>query len=253
MKRSFHGGMKRKVLVGISAALVGLTPVMAQAANKLIVKDSTGTVDKMVVTDQGYIGVGTNSPFTSMNLVGSTNAAAQILTHTNFTGSDGGGSFVGLHNNAGGGLPLSGDRLGYFYFGTKSGANYRLGGGMSVYADGPWTDTSLPTAFKFETASATTGTTVSPRVERMRITSTGNVGIGTNVPKQVLEVNGGIRMNNTANSIKAKSSKPACDNTTGPTTDGGVLWFTAGASGIKDTLEVCAKDANNNYAWRTIY
>lgn len=245
--------MKRKIMLAVAASVVALLPVMAQAANKLIVKGTDGTTDKMVVTDTGYVGVGTNAPFSSINLVGPTNAAAQVLAHSNYTGSGGGGSFVGLHNNANGALPLAGDRLGYFYFGTKSGTSYRLGGGMSVYADGPWTDTSLPTAFKFETAAATTGTTVSPRIERMRITSSGNVGIGTDVPKQSLEVNGGIRLNNTANSIKAKASKPSCNNTTGPTTDGGVLWFTAGASGVKDTLEVCAKDDYNNYAWRTVY
>lgn len=246
--------MKRKIMLAVAASVVALLPVMAQAANKLIVKDSTGATDKMVVTDTGYIGVGTNVPSASVNLVGAVNAAAQIQTHTNFTAADGGGSFVGLHNNAGGALPRTGDRLGYFYFGTVSYSSLRLGGGMSVYADGPWTNTSLPTAFKFETASATTSTTtVSPRVERMRITSSGNVGIGTNVPTQSLEVNGGIRLNNTANSIKAKTTKPSCNNTTGPTTDGGVLWFTAGASGVKDTLEVCAKDDSNNYAWRTVY
>ena len=246
--------MKRKIMLAVAASVVALLPVMAQAANKLIVKGTDGTTDKMVVTDTGYIGVGTNAPRASINLVGAVNAAAQVQTQTNLTASDAGGSFVGLHNNAGGTLPRTGDRLGYFYFGSMSGTSYRLGGGMSVYADGPWTNTSLPTAFKFETASATTSTTtVSPRIERMRITSSGNVGIATNVPKQALEVNGGIRINNTANSIKAITSKPACDNITGPTTDSGVLWFTAGASGIKDTLEVCAKDAGNNYAWRTVY
>jgi hypothetical protein len=33
----------------------------------------------------------------------------------------------------------------------------------------------------------------------------------------------------------------------------GMTWFTQGASGVKDAYEVCAKDATNAYAWRTIY
>ena len=33
----------------------------------------------------------------------------------------------------------------------------------------------------------------------------------------------------------------------------GRLWFVAGATGVKDSLSVCAKDASNAYAWRTIY
>jgi len=33
----------------------------------------------------------------------------------------------------------------------------------------------------------------------------------------------------------------------------GRLWFVAGASGIKDGLWVCAKDATNTYLWRALY
>lgn len=33
----------------------------------------------------------------------------------------------------------------------------------------------------------------------------------------------------------------------------GRLWFVAGASGVKDSLVVCARDASNTYAWRTLY
>jgi hypothetical protein len=33
----------------------------------------------------------------------------------------------------------------------------------------------------------------------------------------------------------------------------GRLWFVAGASGVKDSLSVCAKDATDAYAWRALY
>jgi hypothetical protein len=33
----------------------------------------------------------------------------------------------------------------------------------------------------------------------------------------------------------------------------GVINYSAGLPGVKDTLQVCAKDAKNDYAWRTIY
>ncbi len=33
----------------------------------------------------------------------------------------------------------------------------------------------------------------------------------------------------------------------------GRLWFVAGATGVKDSLSVCAKDATNTYAWRSLY
>jgi hypothetical protein len=33
----------------------------------------------------------------------------------------------------------------------------------------------------------------------------------------------------------------------------GRQWFVTGAMGVKDSLSVCAKDASNAYAWRTLY
>lgn len=43
-------------------------------------------------------------------------------------------------------------------------------------------------------------------------------------------------------------SMPACS-----TAVRGRLWFSAGGTGAKDGLAVCAKDAANVYAWRTLY
>lgn len=43
-------------------------------------------------------------------------------------------------------------------------------------------------------------------------------------------------------------TKPTCDSTHQFT-----LWAVAGTTGVKDTVEVCAKDASNNFAWRTLY
>ena len=33
----------------------------------------------------------------------------------------------------------------------------------------------------------------------------------------------------------------------------GLFWVTNGGAGVKDTVQVCAKDASDAYAWRTIY
>lgn len=43
-------------------------------------------------------------------------------------------------------------------------------------------------------------------------------------------------------------TKPTCDSSAR-----GMFWHTAGGAGVKDAVEVCAKDAGDAYAWRTIY
>lgn len=43
-------------------------------------------------------------------------------------------------------------------------------------------------------------------------------------------------------------SKPTCDASAR-----GTIWLEEGGAGVKDTVDVCAKDAGDAYAWRTIY
>jgi hypothetical protein len=76
----------------------------------------------------------------------------------------------------------------------------------------------------------------------MRIVGNGNVGIGVSAPSQKLEVNGGVRLNT------ATARPVTCDSTTR-----GTFWFTQGAPGVKDAVEVCAKDAGDVYGWRLIW
>jgi hypothetical protein len=51
-----------------------------------------------------------------------------------------------------------------------------------------------------------------------------------------------------ANGVQVVSSTSTCSSTAG-----GTFNYVAGATGVKDTVQVCAKDASNTYAWRTIY
>jgi competence protein ComGC len=68
-----------------------------------------------------------------------------------------------------------------------------------------------------------------------------NVGVGVSSPGQTLEVNGGLRLNTTA-------SKPTCSSS-----QRGTFWVTQAAGGVKDDVQVCAKDSGDAYSWRTIY
>ena len=69
----------------------------------------------------------------------------------------------------------------------------------------------------------------------------GSVAIGTTTTTQKLQVDGGIRLN-------TATSKPTCDSTVR-----GTFWAVQSGVGVKDTVEVCAKDAGDAYAWRTLY
>ena len=48
--------------------------------------------------------------------------------------------------------------------------------------------------------------------------------------------------------LQMTAAKPTCDATVR-----GTYWHTRGGTGVKDSVEVCAKDAADAYAWRTIY
>lgn len=52
---------------------------------------------------------------------------------------------------------------------------------------------------------------------------------------------GGVRLSSTR-------TVPGCD-----ASSQGLLWFTPGRAGLKDALQLCARDGTGDYAWRTIY
>jgi hypothetical protein len=77
--------------------------------------------------------------------------------------------------------------------------------------------------------------------EQMRINSSGNVGIGTTTPAQKLDINGGLKLD-------TSTAQPTCN-----ATNRGTFWFVRNTAGVKDQVEVCAKDAADAFAWRVIY
>jgi hypothetical protein len=229
------------MLVGIMA--IAALGSIAQAETRLAVQDSTGTTDKMVVTDGGKIGVGNANPDSAIYVKAPAVTAnpaptwldAAIKVEGNQTTN--GAGFLGYNVRAGA-FPLANDRLGYFLFGSYNGTSPLHAAGVTAGAEANWSASSTPTYFSF----ATTPTNSTTRTERLRITAAGNVGINATAPTQVLEVNGGIRINTT-------TSKPVCD----ASNTRGTFWFTKGATGVADTLELCTKDTSENYGWRKIY
>jgi hypothetical protein len=75
-----------------------------------------------------------------------------------------------------------------------------------------------------------------------RITDTSLIGRTTVLPSgALLQVGGGSMQ-------LVGATQPACD-----AAHRGAIWYFAGAAGVKDTVNVCAKDADDAYAWRVIY
>lgn len=232
--------LTNKTVVATVAVLVALTlPVLAGAANKLLVNGTDGTTPKMVVTDTGAIGIGTSTPNGGAIHVKASTLPENVIKVEGNEVTNGAG-FLAYHIKSDATLPGYLNRLGFMYFGSQVGFTTVNAGGLSAVADKAWTSTSAPASFLIET----TGPTGFSREPRMRIASNGNVGIGNFVsamPTQKLEVQGGLRLATT-------SAKPNCSIATR-----GTMWFTQGETGVADTLDVCAKDASGNYAWRTLY
>jgi hypothetical protein len=200
----------------------------------------------MVVTDTGAIGIGTpapNYPF-QMKAGGATSVTTMELRNTGrpaYSQYDAPQLQFTRNNDAtvNGGAAYKGDRLGLFSFGSWFGNTVRYGANLIAGAEtSTGSATSVPAYIAFET---TTAPDAYPS-EKLRVTSIGNIGIGTTTPTQKLEVKGGLRLNTTV-------AKPATCNDTLR----GVIWLTQKAAGYADTLDVCLRDANGLYNWVSLY
>lgn len=142
---------------------IGLT----NPASKLAVSGSA--------TVTGNVGIGTTNPTNPLSIVGNMSSTS--------TSADALGYAHAFYKSRSGGAVLSGDEFGYLGFYGNDGTSDLRGALIIANAAGAPTTGHMPGRLSFYTSSPTT-----QDVERMRIDSSGWVGIGTTLPTGVLDV-----------------------------------------------------------------
>jgi hypothetical protein len=130
----------------------------------------TESSHRIFINNVGNVGVGTTSPTNRLTVTTATNAVDVL--RLNNTGGDS-GSVQGVTHLA----------INHFNSGTNPSTR------ITAYQD---STSGWPGGMYFSTRSLNTD---SAPVERMRITSGGNVGIGTTSPQYMLDVNGDAQIN----------------------------------------------------------
>ncbi|MBI4422215.1 MAG: hypothetical protein HY554_00715, partial [Elusimicrobia bacterium] len=215
----------RILKTGASTANVGLS-----------VSASGGTSNYAALFDGGNVGIGTANPAALLHIQ---SASPKIIARGDGTAQGYGalqghrsGGTLASPSAVGNGSTLVGVE-GYGY----GGSSFALGSALYLHTTETWGVSQRGSNLSFWTVA--NGTT--SQNERMRVEHNGNVGIGTTSPQQALEVNGGARLNTAA-------AKPSCDSTVR-----GTFWVVQGGAGVKDDVQVCAKDAGDAYAWRVLF
>lgn len=155
---------------------------------------STGGSERLRITSTGKILVGAASQiptlFPGLFQVNAPDAyAADFGRFTN----DSFGAYISLIHGRGGspgvrGIVQNGDALGVIDFIGDDGVNLNsIGAQVLAAVDGTPGVNNMPGRLVF----STTANIASTPTERMRITSTGNVGIGTSAPSSLLDILGG--------------------------------------------------------------
>ncbi len=145
--------------------------VVAEAGKAFFGASANGDTNNITVLTSGNVGIGTTSPTSKLHISESASASTADLLYLQNTGS-GGNEGVSIIFN-----PM--------FSATSMIASNREGFGSNA------------TNLSFHTCVVNGD----PPIERMRIASSGNVGIGTTSPDSTLDVNGAITLSGSSNEI----------------------------------------------------
>lgn len=176
--RALKSGRFSILGVLLMALAILVNPILAHSADKLMVQDSGGNI-KFSARDDGSIMLNSNTFYgPSWALIygssNNNNTGLALDSYGSTAALGGGGIFrYARGTQAAPSAVQNGDRLGFFVFGGYDGTNFLNTAGLTVKVDGAVSTGSVPAKLVFETLA-----TGSPRLERMVISSNGNVVIG---------------------------------------------------------------------------
>ena len=149
---------------------------------------ATSTVDRMVIRNDGKVGIGTNDPIEHIEVKRAGDNDMQFTSASNNPPNL-------IFYNTGGSLEAPGptgtnQEIGSMIFKTHDGVAVREIGGMRLYIDGTPTNGSTPSKFVITTTPS--GTT--NQAEVVTIDNQGYMGVGVSDPQARLDISGNVKI-----------------------------------------------------------
>ena len=212
--QQLEGG--RKALLNTMLITVGLICLFAQPQRVVGQQWTTNANGSDISnTNTGKVGVGTPSPLANLHVASEVlGGGVRGILNSQYSNDDNSALLIFSKTRGTRVSPtavINGDNIGNFYAQGFDGTTSVSGARFRFLIDGPVTSGSVPTSLQFFTGSNGMG------VERLRITSSGNVGIGTTAPGYILDIAGRSRVRgasgNDGGFWYSNSATPTTDST----------------------------------------
>ncbi|HVW66935.1 MAG TPA: FG-GAP-like repeat-containing protein [Candidatus Peribacteraceae bacterium] len=198
------------------SSIVGLNVAATMSGRNLVVEGSGA--NPLIYTTGGYVGLGTSTPGAALTFVSHNTTldpdilfqkdsgfllyTSDVYSSVNAVQSP---QWITRRARGTSASPLAvqnGDQLGLFGFRGYTGTGFSQRAWINAIVDGTVTTAGkVPTALTFGTSPDT-----NEPVERMRITSSGSIGIGTNAPGSKLSVSGSVIIGKNVGSAAADAN-----------------------------------------------